>query len=72
MNANDSADTSHQQLSFDFPESQKRSIGLARADFARVKDAKALLRELARALGEQRAATDIESIRQSATACDLK
>jgi hypothetical protein len=57
-----------QQLSLDLPEIQ---LGLRPDDpteaFARVQHATKLLRELARALGEQRAAMDFEEYRRGLT-----
>lgn len=56
------------QLSFNFPEIQIRSCGNDSAvEFARVQRAKTLLRELAVALGEQRATADFETYRMRMT-----
>jgi hypothetical protein len=57
-----------QQLSLDFPEVQVHSRpDDAAVEFARVQHAKTLLRELAKALGEQRAVTDLEAYRSAIT-----
>lgn len=64
MNEEKSMHAFGQQLSLDLREVQAHStLDDSTAEFARVQHAKTLLRELAVALGEQRAMADLEAYR---------